>query len=210
MTNVKSNHGNKQDPGNDDGGGGPIMEQIPVSTNKSTKVWIAGRDIKTFLQIIVTNNRLVPGFDMDTEYWYTSTDVSITDVPSVTFRSESGPYSEEELIAYVEGYRQAFTTRQTIGTSGWAKGAYAPTAAKKRLYKAVDPDDSTKQIGLLIEQGSDNALTGITWYKQTNTSGTLFARTPASLTFTMVTHEGSPSTSPSDIASGAWYHAHAS
>lgn len=54
------------------------------------------------------------------------------------------------------------------------------------------------------------ALTGITWYKQTNTSGTLFATTPASLTFALVTHEGSPSMSPSDIAPGTWYHAHAS
>jgi hypothetical protein len=211
MANIKSTQGEKSGQGHEnDGGGGPIFEQVPVSTNKTTQVWIMDQDFTTFLRIIVTNNRLVPGFDLDTEYWYTSTDVSISGVSSVTFGSRSAQFSEADLLGYIGGYAQSFATRQTIGTTGWTEGAYSPTATQKRLFKAVDPDDATKWIALLIEQDSTNALAGITWYKQTNTSGTLFATTPTSLAFSLVTHEGSPSTSPSSIASGVWYYHHAS
>jgi hypothetical protein len=211
MANIKNTQGEKSDRGpGHDGGGGPIMEQIPVSTNKSTKVWIEDHFSRPFLKIIVTNNRLVPGFDIDTEYWYTSIDTSISGVSSITFKSQSDRYSEEDLVAHVEGSTHAFSTRQTIGTAGWTEGTYVPRGTQKRLYKAVDPDDATKWIGLLIEQDETNALTGITWYKQTNSTGTVFGRTPTSLAFRLVTHEGSPSTSPSDVASGTWYYHHAS
>lgn len=194
--------------GND---GGPIiMEQIPVSTNKSTQVWFEDHDHNTFLRIIVTNDRPVSGFSLDTEYWYTSTDISITGVSSITFRSQSGLYSEAALLAYVSGFSKSFETRQNIGTAGWTEGTYSPTATKKRLYKAVDPDNSSHQIGLLIEQNSTNALTAITWYKQTNTSGTVFGTRPTSLVFSLVTYENVASTDPSHIASGTWYYAHAS
>jgi hypothetical protein len=212
MANIKSTEGDQHDQRQADGhddGDEALDRQVPVSVNKSMFIWIDDNNRDTFLRVIVTGNRPVPGFDIDTEYWYTSTDVAITEVSSVTFRAQSSPYSEKDFLSHIGGFAQAISTRQTIGAAGWTEGAHTPTGTQARLYKAVDPDDSTKWIGLLIEQDAKNALTGITWYKQTNISGNAFERTPASLTFSLVTCEGSPSTSPSDVASGAWYYAHA-
>ena len=195
-------HSNKQPP--------IIANQVPIDVNKTTEIWIEDGNSDTFIRTIATNNVSVTGYDQDTEYWYTSTDISINDVSQVTLRSASGVYDEEDLEDFVGGYDAAFSTRQDIGTNGWTEGTYTPTATKKRLYKAVDPDNSSNWIGLLIEQDSGNALVGITWYKRTNTSGTVFGTTPASLAFSLVTHEGNPSTNPAHITSGTWYYAHAS
>jgi hypothetical protein len=186
-----------------------IANQVPIDADKTTQVWIEEQNSDSFLRCIVTNDRAVTGYDAETEYWYTSTDVSLNDVTQVTLRSASGLYDEEDLQDFVGGYDATFSARQDTGTGDWTEGTYTPTATKKRLYKAVDPDNSSHWLGLLIEQNSSNELTGITWYKQTNTSGTLFGTTPSSLSFSLVTHESNPSTNPAHMASGTWFYIHA-
>jgi hypothetical protein len=184
------------------------MEQVPVSTTKTTEIWIEDQEFDTFIRLIATNDRTVTGFDTDTEYWYTSTDVAIGGVSSLTLHSSSSTYSSNDLNTFIGGFDAAFRVEQDIGTGGWTEGTYTPTASQKRLYKAVDPDNSSYWIAILIEQSS-NALVGITWYKQSNT-GTIFASSPGSLAFTLVTYEGNPSTNPAHIAAGTWYYVHSS
>ena len=102
----------------------------------------------------------------------------------------------------------AFSWTQAIGTVGWTSGTYTPPEVQARLYKATDPDDDGKQIGLLIEQDEDDNLRAVTWYKQSNT-GKIFDVTPERLSSSLVTNaEEGPSVDPNDIEEGDWYHAH--
>ena len=88
----------------------------------------------------------------------------------------------------------------------WYLGVYEPTSARKRLYKATDPDDANGLIGVLLEQDNQGNLTQVTWYKAKETE-VIFQATPSSLEFSLVLDGNStPSLDPSDIGGWTWYY----
>ncbi|EYF07232.1 hypothetical protein [Chondromyces apiculatus] len=181
--------------------------QIPVDANKITEVWL-DVGVSVFIKVVITNNLAVGSYASNTEYWYASSLVSLGDVTSLDMGSESGSFGSMQIASFVGSLDLAFSWTQAIGTGGWTSGTYTPTEVQARLYKATDPDDDNKQIGLLIEQDEDDNLRAITWYKQSNT-GTIFDVTPERLSFSLVTNaEEGPSVDPNDIEEGDWYYAH--
>lgn len=184
-----------------------LARQIPIDANKVTEIWI-DLPSSVFIKVVAMNDvSSVTGFDAYKEYWYAASGTSIEEEDELTFSSQSGSYTSTQINEFVGNLGQVFWWTQNIGTGGWTEGTYQPQSTYSRLYKATDPDDSQKQIGLLIEQNSSNNLVAITWYKQDNT-GKIFDTTPGELTFTVVTNQqDEPSTDPADIASGDWYYA---
>lgn len=178
--------------------------QIPVDTQKVTEIWI---DLASsvFIKVVAMNDLTVGSFVSNKEYWYAAA-TSLAAEEELTFSSQSGVYNSTQINQFIGELGQAFQWTQAIGTQGWTQGTYQPSATYSRLYKAIDPDESEKQIGLLIEQNSSLALVKITWYKQENT-GKIFDTTPTELGFTLVRDaQNDPSTDPADIAIGDWYY----
>jgi hypothetical protein len=166
------------------------------------------------LRLVATSYGLPPGsvYRPATEYWTGSTAIPLSSLSSLSMTTARVAYPADAQITGFLSPSSSFgaplTTAQIVGTSGWTRGTYTPPTAAK-LFKATDPDDGAHHIGLLVMQGSGNALAGIVWYK-TRDTGTIFASTPASLAFTAVLDaSGNSSLNPADIEpSAAWfYHA---
>lgn len=180
-------------------------QQVPVDTGKVTEIYLDALSA-VFIKVVVTNDQTVGGFLSNTEYWYASSAVSVTDAPLITLGSQAGAYDAAQIQQFLGATPLAFTWTQVVGTGAWTKSIYKPTAAQARLFKATDPDDPTRRIGLLIEQDSTNKLKGITWYKQVNT-GKAFNVTPTSLSLAPVfDSSGNPSTDPNFITPSTWYY----
>lgn len=101
----------------------------------------------------------------------------------------------------------ALTAPQVVTASDWTPGIYQPTTMQARLFKAADPDDPRRSIGLLLEQDTRGRLVAATWYKSVETA-LVFERAPERLSFSVVTDaNGRPSTDPRHIDDGTrWYH----
>ena len=180
--------------------------QVPVDAQHVTEIWI---DLPTsvFIKVVAMNDVTVGSFQSGMEYWYASA-TSLGEEDELDFGSQSGSYTSTQINQFIGELDPVFEWTQEIGTQGWTQGTYSPVADQSRLYRATDPDDSQKLIGLLIEQDTSDNLRGITWYKQENT-GTIFDTTPGSLTFSLVTDQyNQPSTDPADIDNGTWYYAY--
>mgnify|MGYP000149055088 CR=1 FL=1 len=180
--------------------------QVPVDAQHVTEIWI---DLPTsvFIKVVAMNDVTVGSFQSGMEYWYASA-TSLGEEDELDFGSQSGSYTSTQINQFIGELDPVFEWTQEIGTQGWTQGTYSPVADQARLYRAADPDDSQKLIGLLIEQDSSDNLRGITWYKQDNT-GKIFDTTPGELTFTVVTNQqDEPSTDPADIDAGTWYYAY--
>lgn len=181
------------------------QEQFPVDTRVLTKVQLdtngPGGDL---LRIVVTNDQETSELRAHEEYNYGNTGASIEDVTSFTMRCASLEGAQQAVDAFVGSFSLHLETAQT---ATWFCGIYSPSAARKRLYKAVDPDDSTRMIGVLIEQDAQGKLVQLTWYKTTDT-GTLFRAAPGVLDFDLVKDENNtPSLDPNNIGGWTWYYA---
>ncbi|APR82707.1 Hypothetical protein A7982_08056 [Minicystis rosea] len=166
-----------------------------------------------FIHVILGNNALPLGssYDSRSEYWVGSHSTSVETMTSLTMTYTTMTSPSDTLIGdYLTSeasFGAAIATPQFVSTVDWSRLGYISRASKRRLFQAVDPDDPSHHIGLLIEQTNHNELSGIVWFKTSNTSQA-FATTPSSLSFTYVTDAlGNPSLDPNDIEPGiTWYH----
>lgn len=179
-------------------------EQFPVDTDVLTNVRIYVDDILgDFLRIVVMNNLSTSQCNAYTEYYHGNSTLSIESVDAFTLRAGSMAGTQQHIDEFVGSMALHRTIPQPCT---WCRGIYIPTGARKRLYQATDPDDSTRSIGLLIEQDSAGEITQISWYKTTDASA-VFRQAPGALDFTLVRdRSGAPSLDPNDIGGWAWYY----
>ena len=179
-------------------------EQFPVDTKVLTKVRFENNVINgDILRIVIMNDQDTHQRSAYHEYYYGNLGVSLENIASFTMRSgklEGTPQA-------VDGFVGEMGLHLDISQNAiWDRGVYSPSGAVKRLYKAIDPDDRTKMIGVLLEQDERGSLTKITWYK-TQDAKDLFHSTPDTLEFELVKNErGAPSLDPNDIAGWTWYY----
>lgn len=179
-------------------------EQFPVDTHEVRKVRfdIIGKGID-FVRIVVMNDKSTPQHKAYHEYHYGNTGVSVEDVTSFTMLSGTMAGSQEVIDGFVGSMAMHLDIPQA---ASFCRGVYAPSGARKRLYKATDPDDSTKMIGVLIEQDAQGKVGQITWYK-TRDANALFQATPSTLVFELVKDgNGAPSLDPNHIGGFTWYY----
>ncbi|UQA60538.1 hypothetical protein [Polyangium aurulentum] len=187
-----------------------VKLQVPIDAGISMIEFIS---LDGSLIRLVTTNDVDPSgslYASHTEYW-SMAPMSVERNGPLAMEASQKELTAEEITDFLlpsTGWGPVVSISQVIGTSGWTQGTYVPTGAQKRLFKAVDPDDSNAYIGMLIEQDANDNLTRVTWYK-TALTGTIFATTPSAMTFEQVQDShGDPSVDPRDIdASATWYHA---
>jgi hypothetical protein len=179
-------------------------EQFPVDTKITTVRLEANVGNEDLLRAVVMNDQATSSCSARQEYHYGNANILIDDVTSFTMHCSSIAGTQEAVDAFVGSRPLSLSTSQS---ATWSRSVYSPSGARKRLYKAVDPDDNTKWIGLLIEQDTDGTILHLTWYKTADTR-VIFRSAPPTLTFELVTDQnGAPSLDPNDIGGWAWYHA---
>ena len=182
-------------------GGG---EQFPVDTAHVTRIsfdtHVTNGDL---VRIVVMNGMATTQCSPYREYHYGNAGISLEDVAAFTMRSGTLAVTQTAVDGFVNSMPLHLDVAQS---PSWSRGVHSPSGARNRLYKAADPDDRTKMIGVLLEQDTQGALTQITWYK-TQDARALFQSTPDALDFELVKDErGQPSLDPNDIAGWTWYY----
>ncbi|MDI1480544.1 hypothetical protein [Polyangium sp. y55x31] len=181
-----------------------IREQFPVDVKIVRGVRFETNDGRgDLLRIVVMNDRTVAQYAPYREYHGGNAAIFVDDVSSFTLRSSP----IEETQQAVEGVLGAMSAPLEIPqVVSFCRGIHTPSGARCRLYKAVDPDDDTKMMGVLIEQDARGRLEQVTWYK-TWSAGAAFAAIPDALEFVLVKDEsGAPSLHPNDIGGWAWHY----
>ena len=179
-------------------------EQFPVDI----KVIRAVRfDTNTYrgdvLRVVVMNDLTADQYSAYHEYHFGNTEISIEDISSFTLRSCTIADTREAIAEFIGSMSTPLDIPQVVSFSC---GIQSPIGDRKRLYKAMDPDDNQKMLGLLIEQDSQGVLTQVTWYKTWEASAA-FCSTPETLEFEVVKDEnGVPSIDPNDISGWTWYY----
>lgn len=179
-------------------------EQFPVDTRNLTQVRfdtnLAHGDL---LRLVVMSGLTTSRCSPYHEYYYGNAGVFLEDISSFTMRSGALEGTQGAVDGFVGTMSQHLDVSQT---PRWDRGVYTPSGVHKQLYKAIDPDDRTKMIGVLLEQDERGCLTRVTWYK-TQDARALFHSTPDTLEFELVRNErGAPSLDPNDIAGWTWYY----
>jgi hypothetical protein len=179
-------------------------EQFPVDpeiTLVSFDTPLSGGDL---LRMVVMSDHATAHYSAMHEHHHGNPAVSIDDLTSFTLRANpltSG--QESDIVTFVGSLSLSFSVPQV---ASWTRGTYTPTAARKRLYKATDLDDTTRLIGVLLEQDTNGRLRQVVWYK-TQQGPMIFQSTPGALSFDLVLdRHGAPSTDPSDIGGWTWYY----
>ncbi|WP_437968698.1 hypothetical protein WMF04_05125 [Sorangium sp. So ce260] len=194
-----------QDPARD-----AVQLQVPPDVKMQRLVFTVSDGHLIRAVVTSANNPSGPLYDAGVEYWSGYSGLAVTSYTTLSMASTRDQLTESQITSLLlpnTNWGPILDITQNIGTGGWTLGTYQPTAARSRLFKAVDPDNPTRFIGLVIEQDLNNDLERITWYKQVLT-GTIFSQTPPSLTFSVVLDSGGqPSTNPNDIVQATWYHA---
>jgi hypothetical protein len=188
-----------------------IAEQVPPGSFAATEITISNNNVG-FVRLIGTGDdpNLGGSYAANTEYWYAKS-TSVVGMTSVAMTVATSAFTASQVDRFFNGYTFAFTEAQVVTPSMWTSGQYTPpTGTTARLFKATDPDDTSKQIGLVIAQDASNNLKATAWYKTSQPSGGWVwqpANMPASLSWTLVTDGGGNATlDPSYIQSGqSWY-----
>jgi hypothetical protein len=181
-----------------------LNEQFPVDTHeiRTVRFYIDKKGID-LVRIVVMNNKETSQHKAYHEYLYGDKDLSVEDVTSFTMLSGTMAGTQEVIESFVGSM---FMHLDILQAASFGRGIYKPFGARKRLYKATDPDDSTKMIGVLIEQDAQGKVGQITWYK-TRDANALFQATPPALAFELVKDgNGAPSLDPNDIGGWTWYY----
>lgn len=180
-------------------------EQFPGDTRVITKVrFITNDPGGDLLRILVMNDLTTAQLSAHNEYNYGGQGVSVESLASFTMTTERLEGTQQAIDGFVGSMALHVATPQS---ATWLRSVYVPTGARKRLFKAVDPDDSTRMIGVLLEQDAQGQLSNITWYK-TKDAGVIFHNTPSTLAFEQVKDErGEASLDPNDIGGWTWYYA---
>ena len=176
-------------------------EQFPVDIKVVRGVRFE-TDSGDLMRIVVMSGHEMPRYQCYREYHYGNTTVSVELVPSFVMRSSTVEPSEQAIEAFAQGMSSPLNIPQVVS---FCCGIHTPFAAHARLFKAVDPDDNTKMMGLLIEQDAQGKLLRVTWYK-TWAASSAFRLVPDTLAFTLVKNEqGLPSLNPADIGGWTWF-----
>ncbi|MDC3956334.1 hypothetical protein [Polyangium jinanense] len=181
-----------------------IWEQFPVDVKIVRGVRFETNDGRgDLLRIVVMNDRATAQYASYREYHGGNIAIFVDDVSSFTLRSSRIEETEQAIDGMLGVMSTPLEIPQVVS---FCRGIYTPSGARSRLYKAVDPDDSTKMMGVLIEQDARGILERVTWYK-TWSAGAAFAVIPDVLEFVLVKDErGAPSLDPNDIGGCAWHY----
>jgi hypothetical protein len=178
-------------------------EQFPVNTYVTKVYFDSNSSAGDILRIVAMSNHTTTNCTAYHEYHHGNTSIAIDSLDSFTLRSGTLASSQGAINSFVSSMPLHIETAQA---PSWTGGVRTPTGAHNRLFKAADPDDNTKMIGVLIEQNTAGELTRLTWYK-TQEASAIFATTPTSLEFHMVRdYLGAASVDPNDIAGWTWYY----
>jgi hypothetical protein len=178
-------------------------EQFPVNTRVTKFFFDTNTTVGDLVRIVVMSGNATSNCAANHEYHYGNTSVSVDKITGFTLRSGPLETSQTAIDEFAGSMPLHLATAQA---PSWSRGVYTPTGAHSRLFKAVDPDDSTKMIAVLIEQNAQGELAKISWYK-TQDARAIFATAPASLAFEVVKNgAGVPSLDPNDISGWTWYH----
>ncbi|KYF57874.1 hypothetical protein BE04_20365 [Sorangium cellulosum] len=188
----------KNSPPNDE------REQFPVDTRVVTLIrFVKGGAGVDLARIVVMNDQAAAQHSSYREYHHGNTGVFIDAITSLSMQAAAVQCSQKAI----DGFTGTMPMHLDVSQSAkWRCGVYNPSGARKRLFKATDPDDGTKMIGLLIEQDQQGRLERVTWYK-TRDAQALFHATPDKLAFEVVRDEnGAPSLDPNDIGGWTWFY----
>jgi len=186
-------------PSSNDRRGG--KEQFPVDI-KVTKGIRFETDLGDLMRIVVMSDCTTQLCLPYREYHYGNATISVEQVRALLMRSTKLEASGQAIEEFSNGMSVPLNIPQVVG---FRRGIHKPMSASSRLFKAVDPDDSTKMIGLLIEQDAQGNLAQVTWYK-TWEADAAFRSTPEQLAFEIVQDDqGAPSIDPNDIGGWAWH-----
>lgn len=179
-------------------------EQFPGNTHVISKIRFVTNDPGgDVLKILVMNNMSTTNCSAHHEYIHGAMNVSVESLSSFTMSTDTLEATQQAIDGFVGEMPLQITVPQS---ATWIRSVYEPSGARKRLFKAVDPDDSTRMIGVLLEQDAAGRLSNITWYK-TKDTGVIFSTTPSTLAFELVKDEDSqPSCDPNDIGGWTWYY----
>jgi hypothetical protein len=179
-------------------------EQFPVDTDVLTLVRLSIDELRgDLVKIAVMNNLSTSTNQAYTEYYHGNAAESVEGIEAFSLIGSSTTGSQQHIDDFVGAFPLHLSIAQPCS---WCRGVYAPQGAQKRLFQATDPDDSTRRIGLLIEQDTQGKITQVAWYKTTDT-GAVFSKTPSALAFTRVKDgDGNDSLDPNDIGGWTWYY----
>lgn len=178
-------------------------EQFPANTRVTKFYFDSNTTVGDLVRIVVMSGNATSNCSANHEYHYGNAGVSIDKVAGFTLRSGLLEATQSAIDEFAGSLPLNLATAQA---PSWSRGVYTPTGAHNRLFQAVDPDDSTKMIAVLIEQDARGQLAKISWYK-TQDARAIFATAPASLAFEVVKNgAGEPSLDPNDISGWTWYH----
>lgn len=177
-------------------------EQFPVDVKVLLGVSIEN-EAAIILRIAVMGELMTTKYSSFSEYHAFNERVTLANVDRFTLKTEILDPAESAIDAFLAPMAAPANIPQVVR---FERGVYTPTAAAKRLYQAVDPDDNSRLIGCLFEQDSQGRLVQLTWYKTTN-GNAIFQTIPKALNFTVVKKEnGEDSLDPNDIGGWTWYH----
>lgn len=177
------------------------LEQFPVDIRIVRGVRFR-TDYGDILRIVVMSGHTALRYSPYREYHYGTSAVSVDCVSRINMQCEKLEPSEHAIGQFVKGMSAPLVIPQVVRFN---RGIEAPSGAKSRLFKATDPDDETKMMGLMIEQDKLGNLERVTWYKAWEASAA-FRVAPENLGFQLVTDEtGAPSSDPNQIGGWTWY-----
>jgi len=177
-------------------------EQFPVDVKVLLGVSIEN-EAAIILRIAVMGELMTTKYSPFREYHAFNERVTLANIDRFTLKTDILDPAETAIDAFLAPMAAPANIPQVVS---FERGVYTPNAASKRLYQAIDPDDSSRLIGCLFEQDEQGRLVQVTWYKTTNGSA-IFQTIPKSLTFTVVKKEnGDDSLDPNDIGGWTWYH----
>lgn len=178
-------------------------EQFPGNTRVTKFFFETNTSVGDLVRIVVMSGNSTTNCAANHEYHYGNIGVALDKITGFTLRSGALETSQTAIDEFAGTMPLQLRTAQA---PSWSRGVHTPTGAQNRLFKAIDPDDSTKMIAVLIEQDTTGRLAKISWYK-TQDARSIFATTPAALVFDVVKNSaGVPSLDPNDIAGWTWYH----
>lgn len=177
------------------------QEQFPVDV-KTCRGIRFDTDYGDIMRIVVMSDCTTQQCLPFREYHYGNATVSVEKTRRIIMRSAKLEASDQAIQEFSNGMSVPLNIPQVVRFS---IGIHTPTSDSSRLFKAVDPDDTTKMMGLLIEQDNEGNLVRVTWYK-TWEADSAFHSTPEQLVFEIVEDsQGLPSIDPNAIGGWAWH-----
>lgn len=179
-------------------------EQFPVDVKIVKAISFEVNDGRgDLVRLVIMNDRATQRYASYREYHSGQGCLPLDDVSSFTMRSRTIEDSQEAIDAFLGSASEPMEVPQIVS---FCRGIHSPSGARCRLYKAIDPDDDTRMMGVFIEQDAQGNLERITWYK-TWYASSAFHSTPERLEFTLVRSDnGAPSLDLNDIGGWTWHY----